>query len=58
MQWAIIRGIRDAHPAESTFAFSRDILGYDLRAFFERSSARLRTEVEKVLSKLLSAEGS
>jgi hypothetical protein len=38
---------------ESTYAFCREVLGYDLAGFFARISARFRIEVEAVLKALL-----
>lgn len=38
---------------ESTFEFYREVVGYDLAAFFERSSPKLREEFGKVLKALL-----
>jgi len=38
---------------ESTFSFYREIVGYDLAAFFERNSPRLREEFGRVLQNLL-----
>ncbi|HEX5706612.1 MAG TPA: hypothetical protein VFX96_04920 [Pyrinomonadaceae bacterium] len=39
---------------DSTFAFYREVVGYDLAAFFERNSLRLREEFGRVLHALLS----
>jgi hypothetical protein len=38
---------------ESTFAFYKEVVGYDLAAFFERNSPKLREEFGKVLKALL-----
>jgi hypothetical protein len=55
--WGLLRGITagtDArNPLESTFAFSKDVLGYDLAAFFERNTSAIRAEVESILQDLL-----
>ena len=37
----------------STYDFSREVLGYDLAAFFDRNSDTLRKEVRSVLTNLL-----
>lgn len=55
-QWAILIGSVAEHSTiRSTYAFVRDVVGFDLASFFTRNSATLRTEVEKVLHELLSA---
>lgn len=52
--WAVLMGTVDVHdPLTSTFAFSKEVLGYDLAAFFERNTAALRPQVESILSTLL-----
>lgn len=38
---------------DSTYVFLRDVVGYDLAAFFTRYSEVLRKEVSMVLEKLL-----
>lgn len=39
----------------SLFAFTKNILGYDLAGFFERNSTEIKVEITEVLEKLLSA---
>jgi hypothetical protein len=52
--WAILTGkIGNTTALESTYMFMRDIVGYDLVAFFERNHQYLREEIEKVLEALL-----
>lgn len=53
-QWLILRGSLSGSPLESTYAFTREVLGYDLAGFFTRNAARIRTEVETVIEALLS----
>lgn len=53
-QWLILRGTVSGSPLESTYSFARDVLSYDLAGFFNRNSARIRTEVEIVIEALLS----
>jgi len=54
--WTILTGtVADASLLRSTYAFTRDVLGFDLEQFFVRNSATLRAEVESVLQALLSA---
>lgn len=56
-KWSVITGIigRD-DPLVSTYDFMRDVVFYDLAAFFERNSSTLRKEIEMILSTLLSTE--
>ena len=56
-RWAILVGrTGDASAIDSTYSFMRDVIGYDLAGFFQRHSEVLRTEVAKVLDKLLRTE--
>jgi len=56
-KWAILTGIVGAkNPVLSTFDFMRDIVGYDLAAFFNNNSKILRTEIDYVLKALLTPE--
>jgi hypothetical protein len=55
-QWLLLTGTTYGKAVESTYTFCRDILGYDLSAFFERSSPRIKHELESVLKTLLSAQ--
>jgi hypothetical protein len=52
-RWLLMTGTRDGSPIESTYGFCRDVLGYDLAAFFERNSARFKAALEEVLAALL-----
>jgi hypothetical protein len=52
-QWLILRGTLQGSPFSSTYVFVRDLIGYDLGAFFERNAARIRGEVETVTEALL-----
>jgi hypothetical protein len=38
---------------DSTFAFIRDVVGYDLAAFFQRNEHRVRTEFTRIIGHLL-----
>jgi hypothetical protein len=52
--WVILTGTRGrADPQESTYDFTREILGYDLAAFFERNTAAIMHEIDLVLKQLL-----
>jgi hypothetical protein len=56
-KWAIVTGIEGAKdPLRSTYDFMRDVVGYDLAAFFKRNSRVLRTELDAVLKALLAPE--
>lgn len=54
-QWLILRGITGGSSLNSTYTFCRDIVGYDLAEFFERNSAKIRSNMEQTLKALLSA---
>lgn len=56
-KWSIVTGVVGAtNPLLSTYDFMRDIIGYDLEAFFERNSATLRDEISAILSALLTPD--
>jgi hypothetical protein len=53
-KWGVLRGdVREERSTRSTFAFCRDVVGYDLQAFFERNQEILRKEVHSILAGLL-----
>ena len=53
----LLRGrIGVASSLVSTYSFTRDVLGYDLAAFFERNEETLRSELTSVLETLLTKE--
>lgn len=52
-RWLILRGTTSGPATDSTYAFCREVLGYDLAGFFERNSGQLKAEVEAVLVALL-----
>ena len=52
-RWLILRGTVSGSTMESTYAFCRDVLGYDLAAFFRRNSAAIKTETLAVFEGLL-----
>ena len=55
-RWAILTGgVAERSTIRSTYAFVRDVVGFDLASFFERNSDKLRAEVDKVLHALLTA---
>lgn len=54
-RWLLLTGTTTGQPTDSTYIFCRTILGYDLAAFFQRNSDRVKMEIEKVLTTLLQA---
>jgi len=55
-RWAVLAGTTgNVDSSTSTFAFFRDVVGYDLAAFFERNADILRTEMNVTLKHLLEA---
>lgn len=55
--WAVLMGTTDVDdPLTSTYAFAKDVVGFDLAAFFERNTGTLRAEVETILDALLEAQ--
>lgn len=57
-RWLLLVGTNGGTPTDSTYAFCRDVLGYDLAGFFERNSKRLKAELDKVLATLLKPDGN
>ena len=56
-RWAVVTGIVGVNdPLRSTYDFMRDVVGYDLAAFFQRNSDTLKKEVNVVLQALLAPE--
>jgi len=54
-RWLLMTGSTDGNSIDSTYVFSRDILGYDLAGFFQRNSPRIKTDIEQILVTLLEA---
>lgn len=55
-KWALLTGsITEESPRKSLYSFMRTVIGYDLAAFFQRHSDIIKTEVNTVLTKLLSS---
>lgn len=53
----VLTGVLDLDdPLKSTFDFCKQVVGYDLPAFFERNAEALRSEVEGILASLLEAK--
>jgi hypothetical protein len=56
-KWAVVTGIEGINdPLLSTYDFMRDVIGYDLAAFFARNSGTMRREIDAVLQALLAPE--
>lgn len=54
-QWLLLRGTTHGSITDSTYVFCRDVVGYDLAAFFQRNSVRIKSEIEAILIALLNA---
>ncbi len=55
--WAVLLGSVGAEDSlRSTFDFLREVVGYDLEAFFARNADSLRAETELILRQLLEAK--
>lgn len=54
-RWLLLIGSVNGAKTESSYAFCREILGYDLASFFQRNSEQLKKKLEEVLKALLSA---
>lgn len=52
-RWLLLFGTTSGSPWDSTYVFARDVVGYDLAAFFQRNASSLRTVVDEVLRSLL-----
>lgn len=52
-KWLILRGTMSGSSIQSTYTFTRDVIGYDLAGFFQRNSFELKTATEDVLRVLL-----
>ncbi len=54
-KWLVLRGTVAGEDTFSIYTFTRDIVGYDLAAFFQRNSKQLKSFTEDVLESLLRA---
>lgn len=52
-QWLLLRGSLVGTSLDSTYAFTREVLGYDLAAFFERTSPVIKKQLEDIVKGLL-----
>ena len=51
--WLLLRGHLLESPVSSTYAFCKQVLGYDLAGFLKSNSGRLKQAVDQVLEALL-----
>lgn len=56
-KWLVLRGLLAGSTTQSCYTFLRDVVGYDLAAFFTRHSVTIRQSVARVLETLLSSHG-
>lgn len=49
-------GTTHGSTTERSYAFCRDVIGYDLAAFFEKNAFRIKESIESVLKSLLSPQ--
>jgi hypothetical protein len=54
-QWLLLNGSTNGTTTDSTYTFCREVVGYDLQAFFTRNSPKIKREIELILEALLSA---
>jgi hypothetical protein len=52
-QWLILRGTLSGTSLDSTYVFCKEVIGYDLAAFFQRNSGKIRNNMENTLNALL-----
>ena len=52
-RWLLLRGTTKGTSLDSAYVFTKQVVGYDLAAFFQRNSAVLKERIEGVLQKLL-----
>jgi len=52
-KWLVLRGYLGNDALTSTFAFMREVVGYDLASFFDRNAATIREFTHSVLESLL-----
>ncbi len=56
-RWLILQGFTFGDSISSTYTFLKEVIGYDLAAFFQRNSSTLRAVVGDVLEALLRSNG-
>lgn len=55
-RWLLLTGTEAGSATESTWTFMREVVGYDLAAFFQRNTEEFRALVESVAAALLEPE--
>ena len=57
-KWSIITGVMGAETTAltSTYDFAKEVVGYDLAAFFKRNQATLKNELDAALKNLTGSE--
>lgn len=56
-RWVLLTGlVENSSPHESIYAFTKEIVGYDLASLFKRNSDTLKKKINKVLAALLRAK--
>lgn len=55
-KWLILQGYLGDSPIHSTYAFTKNVIGYDLVEFFQRNSSVLKDTITDVLRILLMAD--
>lgn len=53
--WLILAGVLNDDALTSTYAFARDVMGFDLAKFLDEHVTQLRAETTRVFEGLLSA---
>ncbi|HEX6287678.1 MAG TPA: hypothetical protein VFZ66_00735 [Herpetosiphonaceae bacterium] len=52
-QWLLLTGTTHGSTVSSTYAFCREVLGYDLARFYQSYTSQIKAELETVLKTLL-----
>jgi len=52
-KWLVLRGVLEDDPTISTYAFMKEVIGYDLAGFFARQQSKLKEITIQVLESLL-----
>ena len=55
-RWLLLTGTTGGSSTESTYTFCREVVGYDLAAFFQRNTDRFRTLLEGIVASLLTPD--
>ena len=55
-KWLILQGYLSDSPYHSTYAFYKDIIGFDLAAFLADNQKHFQMEIHRILDQLMKAE--